>query len=201
MLTGTVTEVRVDASGRRRSTCVTIIIERLIKCFTINNLYHAHDLARSGFRPLPKIPQGVLSSGGPGLQVEGAKRGPVNAGEAPTAVPTPEAISLRGAALLSPVAEKDSAGQQSSRCFQCQVANLPPPRGCNSVVLHGTERIHGNSDLPVKGPVQYRTWALRTPTGETLSAAGCIDERSALDIFLLIFPSLQLKEMRRLTNR
>jgi Transposase IS4 len=53
----------------------------------------------------------------------------------------------------------------------------------------------------VNGSVQYRSWALRTPTGETLSAAGGICERSAPDLFLLMFPPLQLQEMKRLTNR
>jgi hypothetical protein len=42
---------------------------------------------------------------------------------------------------------------------------------------------------------------VRTPTGETLSAAGGLDERSALELFLLMIPPLQLQEMRWLTNR
>jgi hypothetical protein len=82
-------------------------------------------------------------------------------------------------------------------------APAPPPlrlqfsRPSSSMALSG----HGNDVLPVNGPVQYRPWALRTPTGETLSAAGGIGERSALDISLLTFPPLKLQEMKRLTNR
>jgi hypothetical protein len=102
MLTDTVTEVRVDASGRRSSTFVTAS-------------YHLRGLDRKSKE----------------LNVRS-----VHAGEAPATVPTPRDISLRGgAALLSPVAEEDDAGQQSSPLLTVWVAKLPrrPPCGCNSV--------------------------------------------------------------------
>jgi hypothetical protein len=67
--------------------------------------------------------------------------------------------------------------------------------------VQGSLWLDRDDGLPVNDPVQYRSWALRTTTGETLSAAGGIGARSALDVFLLMFPSLQLQEMRRLTNR
>jgi hypothetical protein len=171
MLTGTVTEVRFDASGRRRSTFVTAS-------------YHL----------------GGLDYESKELNVRS-----VHVGKAPATVPTPGDISLLvGVALLSPVAEKDGAGQQSSPLLTVpgsQAPALPAAAIQSTIVVHDTEWIRGNYELPVNGPLQYRPWALRTPTGETLSAAGGTSERPALDLFLLMFPPLQLQEMRRLTNR
>jgi hypothetical protein len=100
MLTGTVTEVRVDTSGRRRSAFVTA-------SYNLGGLdYKSKEL-------------NVRS---------------VHAEEAPATVPTPGDISLLGgAALLSPVAEEDGAGQQSSPFLTVPVVKFPRPCGCNSV--------------------------------------------------------------------
>jgi hypothetical protein len=125
MLTGTVTEVRVDASAMRRSTFVTAT-------------YHL----------------GGLDYTSKELNVRS-----VHAGEAPATVPTPGDISLLGgAALLSPVAEEDGAGQQSSPLLTVPGSQAPPPPPAaaiqSTIVVHGTEWIRGNDELPVNDPVQ-----------------------------------------------
>jgi Transposase IS4 len=129
----------------------------------------------------------------------------VHAGEASETVLTPGDIALlEEAALFPPFAEEDGAGQQSSPLLTVPGSQAPAPPAAaiqSTIVVHGTEWIHGKDELSVNGPVRYRPWALRTPTGETLSAAGGIGERSALDLLRHMFPPLQLQEMRRLTTR
>jgi Transposase IS4 len=98
---------------------------------------------------------------------------------------------------------KTAPANRAVLSFQYRVASSRPPAAAiqSTIVVHGTQWIRGNDELPVNDPVQYRPWALRTPPGEMLSAAGGISERSALDLFLHMFPPWQLQEMRRLTNR
>ncbi len=55
--------------------------------------------------------------------------------------------------------------------------------------------------LDINGPVRYRDWGVRTPTGDVLYPGNNSDERySRLDIFLMMFPPRQLDHMLRATN-
>ncbi len=53
----------------------------------------------------------------------------------------------------------------------------------------------------INGPVRYREWGVRTPTGDVLYPGNNSDERySRMDIFMLMFPPRQLDHMLKATN-
>ncbi len=93
------------------------------------------------------------------------------------------------------------------RVVQFQAASSPsgrPQRNSTMVAsVNNTNWYHEPSVLlhEINGPVRYREWGVRTPTGDVLYPGNNSDERySRLDIFLMMFPPRQLDHMLKATN-
>jgi hypothetical protein len=130
-----------------------------------------------------------------GLQVEGPKRalGARGRGSCDRLDAGVHLSARRSPSFVAGCRRRWRRPTEQSRPYSTEAPAPPAAAIQSTIVIHGTEWTRGNDELPVNGPIQYRPWALRTPTGETLSAAEGIGERSALDLFLLMFRPLHVQ--------
>ena len=128
----------------------------------------------------------------------------VYAGELPATVP-PVTSPPGPLKADSPAADVGGDGhhrQAGMNAYSVPAAPVSTPEAAKigPVFVHDTTWVEGDDHSDVQAPLTHRAWRITTASGQELGPGGDHSDTSPLDYFLMMFPTLQLRAMVRMTN-